>query len=257
MIKKMFATLIIFNLASLAYAQGEIIINPLSNYETDVNKSLNFSINNRKRVPADVNLKHMCDVNGVSYEGVECFNYFKLSFSMEANKDTGFFSIPANDKVEVTVALSNTAVNYAIYKPLISPVAKKEQTYDNTVTFDFNYQPGMLFVVNKTKEKIELVDTKYVTEDNVKRMKTKINLAKLNIPKVVSISAKIIEKDTNNFVRLVKLATLKILDPKRDALEMYADYETSKYDKAVCYQAYVQDFITQEVYQLSDCEGKI
>lgn len=232
------------------FAQGAAVIMPLSKHVTSADEVISFFIHNR--LDTDLKLKYSprCDVDGTEQSDEDCLKVFSVTFDIPVKSQE--IVIPKGGRLRGDVHLTKKELKFALFKPLFVPVldAPKE---NSAVRFDLSYQPGYLFVVNPVKERISKLDFDSYVLANARRARLKLDLTSLSMPQVVSVSAKLLDAKSKKTLRFVRLASDKIVDPKRKVLELESDFAGPEDKTEVCYQAFVESQTTKEIYNSSNC----
>ena len=204
------------------FAQGLAVVNPLSAFAKPDTKQLAFSVLSRSAEDTKFSVVHECVIDGKEAKGKECRDAFEVEF--DSLQPDGTFELKAGSSVAVKLSAPPVAKSFAMYKPLISPIFQKKTGEKKGIAFDFDYRPGMLFIVNPEKPNYADFSLETFLIGKEKRVKVTLPIDFLKSPQVVNMSGKIMEKSTKKMLRLVPLARQKILDPLRKVLVVDGAY---------------------------------
>ncbi len=246
--------LLLFSAAKI-YAQGAVVLNPMSAYTTDANATQTFHISNRIEEKLKLNVVWKCDIDGKEVEGQPCLDVFAIEIDGTAQTKNQI-EIPTQGRARVDVKIKNTeaakTLSYALFKPLLKPELKQEKR-ENSISFDFAYQPGILFILKPSTDKLSNVKFSTYINQDVRRLKLDFDVSTLKIPAVTSVSTKIFALDSKKLIRFVRLASNKIFDAHRGLISLEGEF-TGKADKTkVCHQTFIEDVTAKQIYPLTDC----
>lgn len=244
-----------WGISARVYAQGSAVLTPMSAFTVDPAATLTFHINNRAEDALKMKIQWKCDVDGKDLEGQACLDMFQVEFDSSTDiKDV--LEIPVRGRVQVAVRLkgdkAKEQIKYAIFKPMFKPEVKKEAK-ENSIAFEFAYQPGMLFLVHPSDEK--LTSVKFSTDVllDARRAKFDFDLRSIKVPSVASISSKIYDVKTKKVMRFMRMASSKIIDPRRETLTLETEFAPKTEKADVCYQAFIENITSKSIYSISNC----
>ena len=234
-----------------AFAQGSAVVMPLSKAVYSAEEVISFQVHNLQDDELTLAIEPKCELDGTSLVAAACNSTFKVTY--DPNPKNGKIKLNKHSSVQGTVALVNPPKHYALFKPLISPVlAQKEKPQG--ISFEFNYQPGYLFLIDKANQEIKKVSLSLRETKDARIARFVVDLGSLSMPAVASFSAKILDKKSKNLLKFLRLASDKILDPQRGKVELegaFADSAASKQD--ICYELIVQWLAQKSMQRLSGC----
>ena len=236
--------------SSQARSQGSLVVMPLSKAVVESSEVLNFYLHNQVEDTLAIAYEPKCDIEGKEIAGHEC----NLTFDVVYDKPIkdGAFIVPKGGKVAATLRLRNKDLKFAIFKPLFTPnLATKPK--DNLITFQMRYQPGYLYLVHPAEEKIGNIDFAIVETESARRMKFKLAIGSLTVPQVIGVTVKVLRKADMKLTRLLRLASDKIIDPKRKTLELEADFAEKSDKTPVCYEMYIASLGLKSIDKRTNC----
>lgn len=233
-----------------ANGQGSAVVMPLSKAVTDPSESVVFYIHNQIEETLSLSYDLKCDIDGKDEQGEVCAAAFDAQFDI-APKD-GKIVIPKHGKVTGNVRLKNKGVRFALYKPIFTPLLPADQK-ENLVTFQMKYQPGYLFLVRPGDEKISQGDFRTVDTETARRFKFQLDISNLTVPQVIGVTVKVLKKADKKLVRLVRVASDKIADPKRKTLDLEGDFAEKGDKTEVCYEMYITNLGSKAIDKRTNC----
>lgn len=237
---------------SKVHGQGAALITPMSDVSLEPARILDFAIFNRLQKELVLTVKHYCEIDNKEYEGIACDQYFRVNYSDGYLNER--LTLGAQKNISVKVQLKNFAVKYALFKPKFEPLEEKQPK--KGIRFVFGYQPGFLYLVkadNKTKLKKPVAAI--LDNGENKLIHFKFDVTKLPMPQILNISARVTNKKTGKTVKLVKMATNKIVDPSRKTLDIQGIYGDAGFKDDVCYQLYIKPVSKNgKLYKIKGCE---
>jgi len=248
----MIQTLLISSVTTRAFSQGAAVILPLSKAVVGTSTAIDFRIFNRVQSDLKLKITPKCDVDSQELEGDACLKFFRMNFDVD-QKDSAITikkGLHAKGSISLT---TNEIKNYAFFKPQFNPEMNLPKINEG-IRFVFNYQPGYLFIINPTLEKLPAPTVKIHKSDKSKIAQFYFDTTKLTSPQVVSISAKIKDKKTKKMLRFVRLASDKIVDPRRGDLRLDGEFAKLNHKGKICYDIIVQNHSVQQgIYKLNQC----
>jgi hypothetical protein len=233
------------------FGQGAVIVDPISKAVYDKSETVNWSVYNRLDQPLKVKITPHCLVDGRELKEKDCDAFFRLEDSGVASEK--LIEIPANQKHQLLVRSIGKIEKYGLYKPIFDPVLT-DQPVASGVKFVFNYQPGALFLLNPSFEKLELPKATKAKGLKHSAIMFEFDLKHLANPQVVNISAKVFEKNSKKVVKLLRLANEKIVDPTRNPLNLEVVWGELNDQREVCYELIIQNqSFKKDIYTMSGC----
>jgi hypothetical protein len=238
--------------ASIALSQGAAAILPLSKGVSEANDVISFYIHNLLEEALTLTYTPICDIDGKEFENAPCLEAFSIVFDAKLQENK--FTLEKGKSMKGEVRLNKSNIKFAIFKPLFKPVLSRANAKANTIQFNFGYQPGYLFLIAPSKEHLTApsFDT-YVVKD-ARRARLKFDLTTLSAPQIVSVSLKLNDRKTKKLVRFVRVASQKIVDPRRVSMDLEDEFAPADDKTNVCYEAVVQNISAKDLYQLSNCQ---
>lgn len=235
---------------SVAFGQGAAVVTPLSRTLSGSDGVIEFYIHNRLNRELPLRYQAFCEVDGIEKKAQECDATFDVNLASLA-KD-GLITIPTGGRIEGRVFLKNKEIRYGFFKPLFEPILESDKP-GSGVQFQFKYQPGYLFLVKPSDEKISKVTFDTYIMGTTRRARFKLELFGLSMPQEISVSVKIVDKATKKLLRFVPLAKEKIADPRRGTLDLEGDFAGAENKSDVCYQLFVENRTRKDFYKVTDC----
>jgi hypothetical protein len=237
-----------------AWGQGALAITPMSSQSADKQAVLRSSIQNMTAKPLVFELKMECDVDGAELSGPACAKFIRLT--TDGVQKNGQYEIAANARLTISASLIGPVESYALFKPFIRPLMQSESARKSGVGFEFNYRPGFLFLLRPADDPLVVDSFATRTNDAARIASFSFDIKKFKSPHVATISAKIVHASTGQLVRFARLAEDKIIDPRREKLELEAEYaKLSDPDAPVCYELYIQEKKAgASLQKLSNCK---
>lgn len=232
------------------FGQGAAVIIPMSQYILDKSEPANFHVHNQLQRNLAMNIDIKCDVDGMEMNGEECLNIFQIKIDNNVNPRR--IEIMKSGSLRGRVELIKSPKQYALLKPIFSPDKVGESKY-NAVSFDFSYQPGYLFLLSSQTP--NLTNPTYTTRvvNDEKFAVFEFDLKDFTMPAVASISAKIAAVDTKKTIRFVRLASEKIIDPRRKSLTLESSFASSKDEAKTCFDLIIQWISSKSIQKISNC----
>ena len=239
-----------FMLSATGFAQGSMVIMPMSKHVLKQQDVVSMNVHNQLQVPllADVNLE--CEIDGQGLAGEDCTKYFRLKLGGEINPKK--IEIPKSGSIAGDVEMILAAKRYGLLKPVFSPISSGGKKGDG-VAFEFSYQPGYLILINPDPVTLGLPKFSTRVNGDQKVAMFELDLTTLTMPAVASISAKILDKKTKKMMRFARLASDKIFDPIRKTVTLEAGYAPAKDESETCFDLIVQWASTTTLQKLSSC----
>jgi hypothetical protein len=237
--------------SSKSLAQENIAVNPLSSHVGDERSPLNITIQNISSSPLNVEIKHFCDVDGVNYSGDDCLRYFELSVG---SKDfSPVQKLASHSRADVAIRLKSQVTRYALYKPVIKQM-KEKSPLRKGVGFEFDYQPGALFLIAPEARKYDLPKFDLKLDGGRKIVRFEWDLESWKTPQVLSVSAKIIDKNTRKIIKFVRLADGRIVDPSRKRVVLQSEITSGDQAPSACYEVFITPHYGEKIVQnISNC----
>ena len=233
-----------------ALAQGPAVVMPMSKAVTDPGEAISFYIHNQMDESLSLKYEPKCDLAGREETGSPCLEAFDLSFDSSIND--AVMTIPKGGKVGCLLKLKRKDLTFAIFKPLFSPILAGSQT-SNKVTFEMKYQPGYLFLISPLKEQISEMTYQVLTIEGTRRMRFQLDIGQLSAPQVIGVTVKVLELKTKKLIRLLRLASEKIADPKRKILDLEGEFAEKLDSREVCYEMFISNLTAKDIYKKSNC----
>ena len=243
----------LFLSANQAFGQGSAAILPLSKGVSSADASITFYVHNLLDQELELAYSPKCDLDGTEQEGQPCLDVFQVTFDTKLTD--GSFKIPPREKFRGELSLKKKDGRYVLYKPVFRPVLPPDPKKETEgVRFELAYQPGYLFILKPEGERLAhpTFDTYILGE--ARRARFHFDTSKLTMPQVLSVSVKLKDPKTKKMVRFVRLASEKIVDPKRKQLDLEDEFAQANDTSNVCYDAIVQNAAAKDVYELSNCD---
>jgi len=238
-------------IGSRSLAQGTAVVLPLSKVVTSAQEVITFQIHSQVNEELRLKVDYFCEVDGVELSSVDCLKNFVLSFDRPLNDQ--ILQLPdSSTSAQGTLTLTNSPQKYAFFKPLFAPVSSAEKRKEG-LSFDFKYQPGYLFLIKPDQPSIQSLSYSERITNDAKIAHFELDLSSLTMPHVASISAKIMDKSSRKLIRFVRLASEKILDPKRMKIEMEAPYGAPNLATQTCYELIIQWNSSTSMQKLTSC----
>ncbi|MES2613801.1 MAG: hypothetical protein V4591_00125 [Bdellovibrionota bacterium] len=248
----LFSLLIFFK----AYA-ANLFVTPISQYVLS-STSANITFLNSGNNVGYLQYTPGCIINNQKLSGDDCKKYFDFNLTdMYENELTGVIGIPPNKQIDKEVVLKYKPVGnepfYAIFNPLFTVIDASSTRKKDSVSFQFRFSPGALFVYNPKKDELSLTSfTTNFDQKKVRSVRFEFDLNKLKYPQVVSVNAKIIDKKTKKIIRFIDLSKDRIVDPSRKTLELSESIDTEKGDaSSLCYELYIIENLTKSFYKIN------
>lgn len=235
---------------NFAYCQGSAVIMPMSSHVVGQDQKMTFQIYNQLESVLSMDIQMLCEVDGVTLKGLDCSKYFRLKLGDKINPTR--IDIAKTGSVAGEVEFSEVPQKYGLIKPIFTPIRSGESKF-NSVAFEFSYQPGYLFLVNSETATLEkpVFSTRVIKDEKVAIFE--FNPSSLSMPAVASISAKISAIESKKTIRFARLASEKIIDPKRKKLVLETSYTSAKDDTPTCYDLIIQWVSSKSIQKISDC----
>lgn len=233
------------------YGAENIAISPLSSHVGSERQPLHVTIQNIGIQAQKVEIVHYCDVDGSNLTGDACLAFFEVT---KENKDVpSQITVEAGGRVDLGVRLKSHVSHYALYKPLIRPLVEKSPLAKG-VGFEFNFQPGMLFLLDPEARVFELPKFEMHSEMDRKVVRFEWDLGAWKTPQVLSVSAKIMDEKTKKIIKFVRLADNRIIDPLRKTLVLQSELTSDDPALKVCFQVFITPQYGAKVVQnISNC----
>jgi hypothetical protein len=237
-----------------AFGQGALAVTPMSLHTSDKQAVLRSSIQNMTPKSIQVEIKLDCDVDGIEMTGADCEK--KIKFTTDGVVKNGNYEIGANSRISISASLVGSVESYALFKPYIRPLLRDEKNERSSVGFEFNYRPGFLFLLRPASDVLAVKSFSTKSNSTARQASFIFDIRDFKSPHVVTISAKLIHKNKGQMVRFLRLAEEKILDPKRQTLELEGEYaKISDPELPLCYELYIQEKKPgASLQKISDCK---
>jgi hypothetical protein len=230
----------IFLAAESGYGQGALAIIPISSYTADKQAILKTSIQNLTEKTVKFEFVPDCDIDGELLAGAACDKFFK--YVTDATVKSGGYEITSKERAAIGVSLISPIKSYALFRPLIRPLLATDTPVGQGISFEFNYRPGFLFLVKPSEDRLAIQDFSTRVSDTARIATFKFNIKNFKTPHIANISAKLISKSSKKLVRFARLAEEKIIDPRREILELEVEYGAPKDPQdSLCYELFVQE----------------
>lgn len=228
------------------------MVTPMSDVSLDPNKVLSFSIFNRVDKEVTLTVKHFCDIDRKEFKETQCEKYFRVNYSDGFRNNQ--LVIKAQQTISVKVQLKDFSVAYALFKPKYEPLEEEKQK--KGIKFVFGYQPGFLYLVKPDNtSKLTKPKVSTVINEKYKVIKFQFDVSAFNSPQILNLSARITDKKTAKTIKLVKLASNKIIDPTRKTLDLQGIFADADFAKDICYDIYIKPVSKDSVlYKLNGCD---
>ncbi len=235
-----------------AFAQGIAAVAPMSKSAGPGDSSISFLVQNLTANEIQLSYQPECDVGGLEVKGEECLKAFDVNFLPPPVE--GVFTVPQSGRVEGSVSLKNTNIEFALFKPIFEPANNPSAKKPEGVAFEFGYQPGYLFIVKPKAQELAPPRFSTIVQGSNRRVRFSYMLDTLTMPALLNISAKIINKSDKKLIRFLSLAREKIADPKRAILELESDFTLASNKDPVCFQIFVDDRFAKKTNTAEGCE---
>ncbi len=254
---KFFLTIVsIMILSPKLFSQGAAAILPMSDYKIK-NEPIKFTINSMIDQELTLEVTPKCESEGQEIASEKCYDYF--DFSMTPPLDGNKIRIQPNGIAQGIITLKKENFKYALFKPMFTPlVEESKDKLKKGIKFNFNYQPGYLFSLSPSKERITNINMEQQVSPatDEKKMKLKLNSSILQAPQVVSVSVKVLDLGSKETIQFSRLANNKIVGTPKKDLELSLAYGKAKDTRRVCYVAYMENKLNSDVYKMSNCPGQ-
>jgi hypothetical protein len=247
---------LVFKLITLSWStqllgQGAAIFLPLSQTVFGNQDNIPFRISNRLTTSLMMKIHLHCEVDGNMLEGDACQNFFRLI--VDGRQEHERITIPASGMANAMVSLKTSVKRYAFFKPRFEPQIDDAQA-PKGVSFVFDYQPGYLFLVGAKNNHLGRPVFAVESDRHSRNARFTFDVNQLQHPQLVSVSAKIINAETKQMVRFLRLANEKIVDPRRGDFQLVAEYAPLDDASTVCYQLFIQHHgETEELERHDSC----
>ena len=250
---KVVISILLFS-GSNIFAQGVALITPMSDVSLEASKVISYTIFNRLEKETTLTVQHYCDVDGKEMEGMACEKYLRVSYSKGYKNDR--LKLPAKTATNVKIQVRDFGVKYVLFKPKYEPFEEKKST--KGIRFIFGYQPGFLFLLKpNVNERLQDPDASIVTSNEHRLLQLNFDVSKLSTPQVVNITVRVTGRKGKKTLKLIKMATKKIVDPKRKLFTVQGIVGDKNFNRKICYQAYIKSAAENaQLYKINSCSVK-
>ena len=235
---------------SVTFAQGSAVVLPMSKYVLKQEDRISFQVHNQLNSHMMMDVNYRCEVDGEDLDGDICMKYFTVKFGSEMNLKK--IEIPQLSSVRGEVSLQLPVKRFALFKPIFTPMTTHEKKTEG-VAFDFSYQPGYIFLVSPEPANLSLPKFTVRSTNTEQVAIFDFDIAEMVTPAIASISAKIIDKENKKMMRFTRLASEKIIDPRRKTLRLEAGYAPPGDKTFACYELLVQWVSDKRIQKITNC----